>query len=104
MIEVKDIVEVLKEVKDPEANIDVIALGLIYTISISESIDITMSLTSPFCPYADYLIGDIKDRLKEKFNKDVKVELTFTPTWTPWFMDDETRFGLDIDLSEVPNE
>ena len=104
MIEVKDIVEVLKEVKDSEANVDIVALGLIYAIHITDKIDIDMSLTSPFCPYADFLVEEAENKVKEKFGLETHVNLTFTPEWTPWFIDEETRFALDIDLSEVPNE
>lgn len=104
MIEVKDIVEVLKEVKDFEANVDIVALGLIYAIRITDKIDIDMSLTSPFCPYADFLVEEAENKVKEKFGLETHVKLTFTPEWTPWMIDEETRFILDIDLSEVPNE
>lgn len=104
MISQTDIIEVLKEVKDYEAGVDIVALGLIYAINVSDAaINIDMSLTSPFCPYADFLINEAEQKLKEKYSKNVSINLTFTPEWTPWMIDEETRFKLDIDLSEVPN-
>jgi metal-sulfur cluster biosynthetic enzyme len=104
MIKVKDIIEILKEVKDPEIKVDIVSLGLIYNIYISDKIEIDMSLTSIFCPYADTLLNEVENKLKEKFEIETGVNLVISPEWTPRMIDEETRFALDIDLSEIPNE
>lgn len=75
----------LRSVKDPEMNLDLVVLGLIYDISIDGGkVDVTMSLTSPACPVA----GEILDRAREAVEgvegvESANVELTFSPPWTP---------------------
>lgn len=82
----KTIIEALKRVKDPELGFDVWTLGLIYKILIEEdSVNIHMTFTSPFCPFADKLISDItKEVCDLGYKKEsVRIELTFTPPWEP---------------------
>jgi len=75
----------LRAVKDPELNLDLVVLGLIYDISIEGShVEVTMSLTSPACPVA----GEILDRAQQAVEgvegvESASVELTFSPPWTP---------------------
>ena len=74
----------LRQVKDPEMNLDLVVLGLIYDIRVNGShVDVTMSLTSPGCPVA----GQILDQAREAVEKvegvePVDVEITFSPPWT----------------------
>ncbi|MCR4330273.1 MAG: metal-sulfur cluster assembly factor [Patescibacteria group bacterium] len=86
----KDIHEKLKEIKDPELGIDIITLGLIRAISMDDSqktgvpgVEILMTLTSPFCPFADELIAQIESAIEGLGFEDVRVELTFDPPWEP---------------------
>jgi metal-sulfur cluster biosynthetic enzyme len=75
----------LRKVKDPELNLDLVVLGLIYDIQIDGGVvDVTMSLTSPACPVA----GQILDQAREAVEglegvERANVELTFSPPWTP---------------------
>lgn len=75
----------LRGVKDPELNLDLVVLGLIYEIEIDGAkVDVTMSLTSPACPVA----GEIVNRAREAVEgvegvEEANVELTFSPLWTP---------------------
>ena len=75
----------LRKVKDPELNLDLVVLGLIYEIAIDGGVvDVTMSLTSPACPVA----GQILDQAREAVEaiegvERANVELTFSPPWTP---------------------
>jgi metal-sulfur cluster biosynthetic enzyme len=75
----------LRKVKDPELNLDLVVLGLVYGISIDGGVvDVTMSLTSPACPVA----GQILDQAREAVEgvegvERANVELTFSPPWTP---------------------
>ena len=75
----------LRKVKDPEMNLDLVVLGLIYDIRIDDSVvDVTMSLTSPACPVAGQILEDARVAVEgvegvERAN----VELTFSPPWTP---------------------
>ena len=82
----EQIIEVLKKVNDPELNIDVWTLGLIYNIDIKENNDlnIKMTFTTPMCPYGPWLVEDIKKKLLEiKEANSVNVEITFNPPWQP---------------------
>lgn len=88
----------LKEVKDPEIGIDIWTLGLIYDIKIDDDgVKITMTLTTPLCPFADGIIKMVEDKVAELFVgdnlKSVKVELSFDPPWEP---SDKLRAMLGI--------
>lgn len=81
----KDIQDVLKAVKDPELNLDLVVLGLIYDIEITDcDVHIVMSLTSPMCPVAEQLVSEVETSVLavEGVTK-CEVELTFDPPWTP---------------------
>lgn len=92
----KDIIEKIKLVKDPELGIDVWTLGLIYKITLEEDgVEILMTLTTPFCPFANELIADIEKKVGELGYEegDVRVELTFEPAWQP---SEEVRMMLGV--------
>ena len=92
----KDIIEKLKLVKDPEIGIDIWTLGLIYKITIDEEgVEVLMTLTTPFCPFADDLIADVDKKVGELgyAEGDVRVELTFEPAWEP---SEEVRMMLGV--------
>ncbi len=86
MISEEKIREELKSVYDPELNINVVDLGLIYNIEISEDNDvaITMTLTTPGCPLHDSIERGVRyslQGLEEIRNVDVNV--VWEPAWTP---------------------
>ena len=87
MVDYKNIIiDALKEVYDPEIPVNIYDLGLIYDIIINKNNDvhILMTLTSPTCPTADYIQEMIKQSVSDlDFTKEVTVELTFNPPWTP---------------------
>ena len=60
----------LYEVLDPEIGLNIVDLGLIYQIDFDESnqlIDLTMTLTTQFCPMGDSIVSDTKSRFKNRF-------------------------------------
>jgi metal-sulfur cluster biosynthetic enzyme len=79
----------LQPVQDPEIRMSIVDLGLIYGAEIGESekglrVKVTMSLTSPACPYGPMLLASTHSALaKIPGVKDVDVDLTFTPGWDP---------------------
>ena len=92
----EQIIEKLKLVKDPEIEIDIWTLGLIYKITLEEDgVEILMTLTTPFCPFADDLIAEVEKKVSELGyeESEVRVELTFDPVWEP---SDEVRMLLGI--------
>ncbi len=92
------VLEALRTVKDPELNVNVVDLGLIYTIQTRESeVDVEMTLTSPACPAGPEIIRDAVgaiERLEGVAKANVK--LVMSPPWTPEKMTDEARDELGI--------
>ena len=80
-----EIRKALRTVKDPELNLDVVVLGLIYDIQIDGGkVEVTMSLTSPMCPVAGELVNNARDAVAAVPGvESAEVELTFDPPWTP---------------------
>ncbi|MFH1409722.1 MAG: SufD family Fe-S cluster assembly protein [Nanoarchaeota archaeon] len=79
-----DAINVLKTVKDPEIDLDVWTLGLIYGIKVdNKDIFVKMTFTSPACPYAPQLVADIKGSLMKKGFHEPRMEFTFDPPWEP---------------------
>jgi metal-sulfur cluster biosynthetic enzyme len=75
----------LRTVKDPELNLDLVVLGLIYDIDVAEdgAVHVTMSLTSPGCPVAGQIVEDARTAvLGVEGVEKADVELTFDPPWT----------------------
>ncbi|MCS7244684.1 MAG: iron-sulfur cluster assembly protein [candidate division WOR-3 bacterium] len=95
-IKKEHIIEVLKTVYDPEIPVNIVDLGLIYGIEITEEgkVDILMTLTAPGCPIGDTIAFEIKDKLMQiEGITDVNVEITFEP---PWTMDRITEDGREV--------
>jgi len=81
-----DVKEQLKEVIDPELDINIVDLGLIYEIDVDDenNIDILMTLTTPGCPLHGIFDELVKKELRSLDGVgDIEVELTFEPRWSP---------------------
>lgn len=94
MVTKEKIIEVLKNVYDPEIPINVYDLGLIYNIDVKDNgdVDILMTLTFAGCPIASYLTQKVEEEIKKiEGVGNVKVELTFDPPWTPERMSEEVK-------------
>ncbi|OYT59475.1 aromatic ring hydroxylase [Euryarchaeota archaeon ex4484_178] len=86
MVTEKEIWDALKRAIDFELGIDVVNLGLIYEVKIIEGnkVYIKMTLTTPTCPLANAIIADVYQKAKSVPGvKDVDIEVTFEPPWTP---------------------
>jgi len=94
----EQIIESLKEVYDPEIPVNVYDLGLIYDINIEGNlVRITMSLTSPTCPTAEYIQEMISSAVSAVPGVgEVEIELTFEPRWTPDRVSSEAKEELGI--------
>lgn len=79
----KQILKALKKIIDPELDINIVDLGLIYKIEVKKTkAIIIMTLTSPACPYGQALIASVKEKTKAiKSINGVQIKLTFTPAW-----------------------
>lgn len=90
---VEQIRTALKQVIDPELNLSIIDLGLVYEISFHEGqAFIKMTLTSPFCPVGPQILSETK-RVAQTVPevKIAHVQLTFTPAWSPEKATDEIK-------------
>jgi len=97
MVTAEQVRKALKGVKDPELGLNVVDIGLIYDITVSEAGDvhITMSLTSPGCPSGPEIMGDVKMVVMDLEGvSTVEVELVWEPYWTPDRMDPRVRAFL----------
>ena len=94
----KDIRKALRKVKDPELNLDIVVLGLVYDLDIADThVNARISLTSPFCPAANQIIDDAKAAIEGVEGiETANVELTFDPPWSPERIDPLIRATLGI--------
>lgn len=91
------IVAALKTVYDPEIPVDVYELGLIYEINVFpvNNVYIRMTLTSPSCPSAEVIPGEVEQKVKAVPGvNDVKVELTFDPPYSQDMMSEAAKLEL----------
>lgn len=94
--------EALKQVVDPELFINIIDLGLVYSVAATEKedktdVEIEMTLTSPACPAGPQIIQQSKDVLGRLEGVGaVNVKLVMTPPWTPDRMTEDARDQLGI--------
>ncbi len=100
MEEVKEkIIEVLKGCYDPEIPVNIYELGLIYDINVDESnnVSVNMTLTSPACPVAGTLPGEVEQKIRDlpEINT-AKVEVVWEPQWSPDLMSDVARYELGM--------
>ena len=87
----------LRAVKDPELGLNVIDIGLIYDVAVSEegAAKVTMTLTSPGCPSGTEIMEDIRQTIADLEGiTSVDVELVWEPYWTPERMDPRVRAFL----------
>lgn len=91
------VIDAIKTVYDPEIPVDVYELGLIYEVNTYpvNNIYILMTLTSPSCPSAEVIPGEIEQKVKaiEGVN-DVTVELTFDPPYSQDMMSEAAKLEL----------
>ncbi|OGZ54860.1 MAG: hypothetical protein A3H64_00315 [Candidatus Ryanbacteria bacterium RIFCSPLOWO2_02_FULL_45_11c] len=82
----EDIITALKTVEDPELGVDIVTLGLIYDVQVSEAGDIyiKMTHTTPLCPYGNTITKNVKEAIYQYTHpKSLKIEITFDPPWKP---------------------
>lgn len=98
MVEEKDVRKALRRVKDPELNLDLVVLGLVYGVDVTgDHVHVKMSLTTPMCPAADQIVTDARREVEALEGVETAdIELTFDPPWSPEKMDPLIRASLGI--------
>jgi len=93
------IIEMLKNVHDPEIPVDIYELGLIYKVDISDDRDVVveMTLTAPGCPVAGEMPDWVRDAVMQVDGvASCTVNLVFDPPWDPSRMSDEAKLQLNM--------
>jgi metal-sulfur cluster biosynthetic enzyme len=90
----------LEEVMDPELNMSVVDLGLVYNVLVDEqrNVNITMTLTTIGCPLFDTIENDIKEKMAELDVKpeQINIDLTFDPPWSMEMLSERAKAMLGI--------
>lgn len=101
----RKLMEALKDVYDPEIPVDIVNLGLIYDLKISDDgeVYVRLGLTAPGCPVVDDLVYTVEEVIKETVPaKKVEVDIDMETQWSPLKMSPEGRekfkklYGYDI--------
>ena len=93
------VVDILKTIFDPEIPVNIHDLGMIYAVEVQENdfVHVTMTLTSPACPVAGTLPGEVEQKVKNVPGVgDAKVELVWDPPWTPDKMSEAAKLELGM--------
>ena len=88
----------LRRVKDPELNLNIVDLGLVYGIRVDGSqVNVDMTLTSPACPSGPEIIGGVEKEIRELEGvEDVQTNIVWTPFWTPERIEPRVRAYLGL--------
>jgi metal-sulfur cluster biosynthetic enzyme len=89
---------VLRRVKDPDLNLNIIDLGLVYDVRVDGSVvTVDMSLTSPGCPSGPEIMGEAERQIREMPEvTDVAINLVWSPFWSPDRIEPRVRAYLGM--------
>ncbi len=98
---VEQIYEELENVMDPELGVDIVNLGLVYDVEVTEEneVNISMTMTSMGCPMAGHIIADVKETLSIAFSssiKEIDVQIVWTPIWSKDKMSRYAKLALSL--------
>jgi FeS assembly SUF system protein len=93
------VVDALRTVYDPEIPVNIFELGLVYKIDIDDrnEVHIEMTLTSPMCPVAETLPGEVKAKVEAVDGVSAAdVNVVWEPPWNPGMMTEEAQLELGM--------
>ena len=99
-VTVEEVRDALKEVYDPEIPVNVVDLGLIYNINVDDEsrVHVEMTLTAAGCSMGPFIAQQAEWAINDLDGvKDVEVEITFDPPWSPDSITEDGRKLLGID-------
>ena len=99
MVDRNDVYEALRTVYDPEIPVNVVDLGLIYDVQVSDANDVfvQMTLTFPGCGMGPHIAQQAEWAVQDVEGvEEVNIELTFDPPWSPDLISEEARNMLGI--------
>lgn len=88
----------LRKVKDPELNLSIMDLGLVYEVTVEDGdVHVQMTLTSPGCPSGPEIISEAQRAVEALEGvRTAEVELVWSPYWTPERIDPKVRAYLGL--------
>jgi len=89
-----EILELLKNVMDPEIEINIVDLGLIYEVKYDgeKRIDIDLTFSTPSCPLGDTIVTNVKETIKQKYpDFEIDVNIVFDPPWSTAMVSEEGK-------------
>ncbi len=95
----QQVIAALQEIYDPEIPVNIYDLGLIYGIDVLPlgRVNISMTLTSPACPVAGSLPGEVEEAIRGVSGvQDVSVELVWDPPWDMDRMSEDAKLELNL--------
>jgi FeS assembly SUF system protein len=96
----EQVIQALRTVYDPEIPLNIYELGLIYEVVVDEEaprVQIAMTLTSPACPVAGSLPGEVETRVRQATGiQDVVVEVVWDPPWDQSKLTEEAKLQLGL--------
>jgi FeS assembly SUF system protein len=95
----ESVIEALKEIYDPEIPVNIYDLGLIYGVDVTDDghVAITMTLTTPHCPVAESMPGEVELRVSAVPGiATADVNLVWDPPWSPQQMSDDAKLELGM--------
>jgi len=93
------VIAALKEIYDPEIPVNIYDLGLVYGVDVTDGghVVVTMTLTTPHCPVAESMPGEVELRVGSVPGVGVcEVNLVWDPPWDPQKMSDEAKLELGM--------
>lgn len=94
MVTAEVVRKALRGVKDPELNLNIVDIGLIYDVTVNDEgkVHVNMTLTSPGCPSGPEIVGDAKHVIEDLEGvTGVDIDIVWEPYWTPEKMDPRLR-------------
>lgn len=89
----------LQQVLDPELGINIVDLGLVYSVERRGShAHVTMTMTTPACPLSSYLVDEVEAAIWQRLPEieSVEVSLVWDPPWHPGLMSEQAREQLGL--------
>tara|TARA_B100001964_G_C13914159_1_gene457247 strand:+ start:305 stop:604 length:300 start_codon:yes stop_codon:yes gene_type:complete len=92
----EDVIAALETVVDPELNLDIWNLGLIYNVEVDEStVNIDLTLTTPMCPVGPMIVSNTKEAVEKLDGVELaNIEMVWDPPWDMEMMSEDLRFML----------
>ncbi len=93
----EDILQTLRTVNDPEVGVNIVDLGLIYSMEVhGDTVRIVMTMTTSACPMHSYLTEEVREAIliQEEDVEKVDVQLVWDPPWSPQMISEKGRRQL----------